>query len=278
MRTQPQPLIVFLHVPKTAGTTLARIIERQYEARTILHLYESNFGEELTAVHGNRMDLLRVVMGHFYFGVHTFVPRSSTYITILRDPVDRVVSHYHFVRHQPSHYLYDAACRMSLAEYVEFCNHQEPNNDQARLLAGKGNGPSFGTCTDDMLAAAKENLANRFSVVGLTEEFDASVMLMKRVFGWRNPFYASENIGAVRSRKENTPPDTLRVIRAYNTLDIELYRYAQELFREQTRVHGRLFDQELRRFRKLNASYGQLQLLIGHLRRKYIRFREEEAV
>lgn len=277
MTKHQEPLIIFLHLPKTAGTTLARIIERQYEPQTILHLYESNFGVELTAVPATRMDLLRVVMGHFYFGVHTFVPSSSTYLTMLRDPVDRVVSHYHFVRHQPSHYLYEAASRMSLAEYVQFCNRQEPNNDQVRLLAGNVNRPNFGTCTDDMLAAAKKNLASRFSVVGLTEEFDASVLLMKRTFGWRNPFYGSENIGAVRSRKKNIPPETLRLIKAYNTLDFELYRYARELFRAQLRLFGTPFDQELRRFRKLNASYGQFQLLLEHLRKKYIRSREPNA-
>jgi len=37
----------------------------------------------------------------------------------------------------------------------------------------------------------------------------------------------------LRAQKETIPPETLRVIEAYNELDIELYSYARELFREQ---------------------------------------------
>src|SRR4030095_2657311 len=130
---QEQRLIIFLHLPKTAGSTLARIIERQYKANAILHLYPSSFGEELAAIPQNRMELVRIVMGHLYFGAHAFLSQPCTYLTMLRDPVDRVISHYNYVRHQPSHYLYHEACRMSLRDYVEFCGRQEPNNDQTRL-------------------------------------------------------------------------------------------------------------------------------------------------
>jgi len=273
---QEQPLIIFLHLPKTAGSTLARIIERQYKASAILHLYESSFGEELVAIPQNRMELVRIVMGHLYFGAHAFLSQPCTYLTMLRDPVDRVISHYNYVRQQPSHYLYEEACRMSLRDYVEFCGRQEPNNDQTRLLAGGCNVPNFGQCSEEMLNIAKRNLANHFAVVGLTEEFDRSLIIMKRAFKWRDPFYISENVGQVRARKEKIPQDTLRVIENYNALDIELYRYATERFQEQVRLQGKSFDQEIRIFRTLNASYGQLELFvssaIGKLRKRYIRF------
>src|SRR4030095_15973884 len=126
-------------------------------------------------------------MGHLYFGAHAFLSQPCTYLTMLRDPVDRVISHYNYVRHQPSHYLYHEACRMSLRDYVEFCGRQEPNNDQTRLLAGERNVPNFGQCSEEMLNIAKRNLADHFAVVGLTEEFDRSLIIMKRVFKWRDP-------------------------------------------------------------------------------------------
>src|SRR5689334_6319058 len=131
-----KPVLIFLHLPKAAGTTLTQIIERQYGASAILPLYDSSFGEELTVLSSSRMDNVRVVTGHVYFGAHAFLSRPSTYITMLRDPIDRVISHYYFVRGDPSHYLYDHAQKLSLKEYVEFCDRQEPNNDQTRLLAG----------------------------------------------------------------------------------------------------------------------------------------------
>jgi hypothetical protein len=279
---QEQPLIIFLHLPKTAGSTLARIIERQYKASAILHLYPSSFGEELVAIPQNRMELVRIVMGHLYFGAHAFLSQPCTYLTMLRDPVDRVISHYNYVRHQPSHYLYEEACRMSLRDYVEFCGRQEPNNDQTRLLAGGCNVPNFGQCSEEMLNIAKRNLADHFAVVGLTEEFDRSLIIMKRAFKWRDPFYISENVGQVRARKEKIPRDTLRVVENHNALDIELYRYAKDVFQEQVRMQGDSLDHEIRRFRALNTFYGQLQVYasyaISQLRKRYLRFGQEKSL
>jgi hypothetical protein len=165
-----------------------------------------------------------------------------------------------------------------LKEYVEACNRQEPNNDQTRLLAGRSafafsaesvglsrsdlstncEPSNFESCPDEMLGIAKRNLAECFAVVGITEEFDRSLILMKRILGWRNPFYVSQNVSRRRPRKEGLPVETLRVIQAYNALDIELYRYARELFREQIRLQGNSFEIETQMFRKLNASYGRL--------------------
>ncbi len=271
--TQSQPLTIFLHLPKTAGSTLRHIIERQYDSTSSLHLYESMLGEELAAIPQNQMDHLRIVMGHLYFGAHAFSARSCTYITMLREPIDRVISHYYFVRHDPSNYLYELASKMSLKEFVESCGRQEPNNDQTRLLAGPCHTASFGICSDEMLDMAKRNLAEHFAAVGITEEFDRSLILMKRILGWRNPFYSKQNVTRNRAPKEDIPPETLGVIKAHNALDIELYLYARELFQEQIRFQGESFDLETQRFRKLNASYGRLYLFtsltIDNLTRRY---------
>jgi Sulfotransferase family len=258
--TQSQPLIIFLHLPKTAGSTLRGIIGRQYGSRSILPLYESSFGEELAAIAPNQMDRLRVVMGHFYFGAHISLSKPSTYITVLRDPIDRVISRYYFARRSPKDELYAAVREMSLKEFAETC----VDNDQTRLLAGKYDGSSFGTSSDDeMLNIAKRNLAKYFAVVGITEEFDRSLILMKRILGWRNPFYIRRNVTRGRPRKDEFPQETLHVIQANNELDLELYRYAKKLFQEQIRSQSPSFENELQRFKKLNGAYGGLHVLLS---------------
>src|SRR5438128_12113460 len=94
-----QPLIIFLHLPKTAGTTLARIIDRQYDSSRILPLHESMFGNELSALSQNHLDRLRIVMGHLYFRAHTLAARPCTYISIPLSRSARVLSHYSSVQH-----------------------------------------------------------------------------------------------------------------------------------------------------------------------------------
>jgi hypothetical protein len=66
-------------------------------------------------------------MGHLYFGRIHFRLGYVLHHCPARAG-DRAVSHYYFIRCDPSNYLYDSACKMSLKEFVESCDRQEPNN------------------------------------------------------------------------------------------------------------------------------------------------------
>jgi hypothetical protein len=260
-------ILVFLHLPKTAGTTLMHVLEREYGRDSILNLYESQYGDEVAALGKDDLDRTRVIAGHFYFGLHTHVSRPCHYFTFLRDPVKRVISHYRFVRRQPTHYLYPAASSMTVAEYVEFCDAAEPNNDQTRLLAGKEMASDEGACSADMLPVAKRNL-DRHAAVGVTEAFDLSLLLIRRIFGWSVPFYARQNVDT-RARGESLPAGVREVIRRYNELDIELYRYGRERFERDVAEQGDTLTRELRAFRKVNAVYAAAQRLTSASARRY---------
>ncbi len=257
----PPPLLIFLHLPKTAGSTLARVIERQYPAAAVLSLYDSATGEELRCVPEDRMRRVRVVMGHFYFGAHRFASRPARYVTVLRDPIERVISHYYYVRRDFTHYLHGVAQELSLADYVRSCNLAEPNNDQTRLLCGEYQGAIPTTCIEAMLPVAKANLREHCAVVGLTEDFDRSLLLIKRWLGWKYPFYERQNVTSGRPRRADLPADTLRVLQEYNRLDIELYAYARALFQEQVSREGAWFERQLRAFKQLNAVFDTLRSL-----------------
>jgi hypothetical protein len=254
------PLLIFVHLPKTGGSTLARVLKDQYASDTVLSLYDSFSGAELQDVPRERLDGLRVVMGHFAFGAHRFVTRRATYVTVLRDPVDRVVSHYHFVRHSPGHYLHRTAQGLSLSDYVVACHEAEPNNDQTRLLCGEFQGVIPAICSAPMLAVAKDNLHRHFAVAGLTEDFDRSLMLMKRRLGWRHPFYAPQNVARGRVRTAELRPNERRLIERFNQFDLELYEYARAVFQEEVCREDASFERELRSFTRLNALFGRLRL------------------
>ena len=256
-------MLIFLHLPKTAGQTLVHIMKRQYGLDAVLSLYSSSFGEELRTMPPQQMDAIRLISGHLYFGVHSFLPRSSTYLTMLRDPVDRIISHYYFVRSHPTHYLYPLAQQTSLAKFIVSCNRLEPNNDQTRLLAGKDYLPDSGECTPEMLTVAKKNLREHFSVVGLTEEFDISLLLFKHILGWKPPFYIRRNVTKRRPPKEQISKETVGVIEQYNKLDMELYTYGKALFQQQLGAFESTLKNELRVFQALNRSFNQVYHLLS---------------
>lgn len=232
-----------------------RVLERQYGSSGVFTLFDSCFGEELAALSQSELEQINVLTGHLYFGVHTYLPRPVSYFTILRDPVERVISHYYYVLHEPQHYLFPLAQKVSLREYVIACGSAEPNNNQTRLLAGRDLLPDDGSCMPEMLPVAQENLRKHFRLIGLTEDFDRSLILMKKAFGWRNPYYNRQNVSRDRPLKTELSAETLETIRSYNELDLQLYQCAKESFQNLLAKQGDSFEHEVSLFRKLNRVY-----------------------
>jgi hypothetical protein len=260
-----EEILIFLHIPKTAGSTVVHVLEQQYGLEGLLKMYDSTFGDEVAALSDEELSRTRAIVGHFYFGLHNRLPRPCRYLTFLREPVERVVSHYEFARRRPEHYLHQQASTMSLPDYVRFCGAAEPNNDQTRLLADREMASTDGTCSPAMLSAAKRNLGLH-AAVGFTEEFDTSLVLMRRVFGWRRPFYVRHNVRG-RRLDEPLPGHVREVIEVHNSLDIELYRHARDRFRDLVAEQGERLDREVRVFRQLNALYGRLHGIVHVSRR-----------
>lgn len=253
------PTIIFLHIPKAAGTTLHRIIEQQYRPKEIYSTYPTTFKpdagiEAFQALPAARRAEIRLLKGHMPFGLHQYIPGPSTYFTLLREPVERVISFYYFVRHNPTHYLYDhvIARGRTLQEYIESQIALSTDNFQLRLLSGVSYHRPYGQCDEELFAQARRNLQEHFTVVGLAERFDETLILLKRTFGWRNIYYIRHNVTRNRPEKEKIPADTLTLIRQANTWDTALYHQAQEQFQAQLQQQDASFAEELRNFQARN--------------------------
>lgn len=252
--------LIFLHIPKTGGSTLHGIIERQYEPNPIFTIDGNRFREsidEFKRLPEEQRRKIKVLKGHMYFGLHEFLPGHSTYITILRDPIERVVSLYHYILRNPDHRAHEAITsqHMSLKDFVICGEYKLLNNGQTRILCGEPKLDAdvpFGQCPAKMLELAKRNLQEHFRFVGLLERFDESLILLKKTFGWKLPFYKPRNITRERPPKKAVSKDALHAIEKYNGLDIELYRYAKGMFEELISSQSPSFEREVRSYRLLN--------------------------
>jgi hypothetical protein len=253
-----EQVLIFLHIPKAAGSTLRRIIEKQYEPSTIFTIpsfYSSK--EEFRQVAEFQLKEIKVLKGHMFFGLHEVLPKPSTYITLLRDPVERIISHYYYVLRNPSHYLYKdvKSKNMSLKEYASSGLSVELDNGQTRLISGFNFPDHSQPASQEMLEVAKQNLKLHFAVVGIAEEFNKTLIILKKEFGWKMHFYVKENTTKNRPMKERISKETLDVIRNYNELDIELYRYAKDIFEDLVNQQDASFEREIKVFNLLNGVY-----------------------
>lgn len=251
--------IIFLHIPKTAGTTLHRIIERQYSADRI-HSFGSDAQgavRDFKSMPEARRAEIKVLKGHMAFGLHEFLPQPSAYIGMLRHPTERVVSYYYHILRNPGHYLHQhvVSHQLSLKDVVSGELTPDLDNGQVRLVSGVWNEVPCGSCFPRMLDQAKRNVEEHFAVMGLVEEFDASLMLLMRAFGWRwyNLLYVRANVAPDRPTRQDLSQDTLAVIRQYNELDLALYDFARDAFEAQKGDCGYLAAR-LRVFQMLNGA------------------------
>jgi len=234
--------LIFLHIPKTAGTTLNRIIEWQYSPVSIFtvdpHRIRATVARFKTFSEQRRRRF-RVVRGHLLYGIHEFLPQGATYITMLREPAARLVSSYHFILRRPLHPLHRKLKkeRLGVEDLIRLTPHRQ--NLQCRFIAGVG---TAGVCDERTLDIAKENLIRSFPVVGLCERFEESLLLMIRSFGWEVASYKNCKVSKVRPVVD---PRLYDMIREHNRLDVELYDFAEKLFEENLRKKEPLIGEEL---------------------------------
>lgn len=255
---KPEKTLIFVHIPKTAGSTLSSILERQYDPSKTWKFYPTyssaresfNYFQKLPE---SERIKFKLVSGHIYYGLHDLLPQPSTYITMLRDPIDRLVSSYYFIRRHSTHPFHQDAKSMSLIDFFSCVERTRGfNNCQVRFLAGY-DGDSV---NEEVLSLAKQNLQSSFAVVGLQEKFDESIILMKNLLGWHHHFFYSKKlVSKKRPAKEKLSPAELKIMEKHNELDLELYEYARKIFRARVSELGSDLQRNLKFFRYFNQLY-----------------------
>ncbi len=285
-------MFVFLHIPKTAGSTLKYVIENQHTRRWSRRLHYGSMSEEgrwhpqqvaraVLELPPHQQKATQVLYGHFHFGVDRYLPQPVTYYTILRDPVERLISYYYYMLYH-HHYLLSRHPEqqrfqqggVSIEEYVSSGSFPDLDNGQTRQMAGEAGLPDhtpFGRCTGALLDEAKHNLRERIQVVGLTERFDESLLLIQRLCGWKTPYYVKQNVMNQRPCQAEIPPAALAAIQHSTMFDQQLYEYGVQLFQERVAEQGPRFADQVRRFRERNRRYARLnsrwRSVTDHLRR-----------
>jgi len=257
--------VFFLHLPKTAGTTMRRILDREYRNARRYEIGEDVTGDirKFRGRSWNPSDMPHLVQGHMSYGLHQCVPGPATYVTLLREPISRALSDYHYVTSTPGHPIHEHVKDLSLVEYFESGITGQLSNGQVRLLSGDHLPDDLGVPSNRRmehadLDNAQDHLRNGFAAVGLQERFDETLLLFRRRLGWGWPFYVRENVTTRDYRREDIDPGDLARLRELNLLDIELHESVRTMFDEVVAAEGAAFARDVAAFRVLNRAWGFL--------------------
>ena len=229
------PLVAFVHIPKTGGSTLTSMFIRAY-SKAGLHDAGNCFrGEQ----HGGKQEekIARagsanasVTAGHATYGMYRkHLPPDTRYVTFLREPVARVVSHwYRHRRRTGTPRDYDRPVVTDTIEEALEIGMVEVDNLATRLLCGAES--PYADLPPNALDDAKANLRS-FAFVGIQERFDESVALLQRTLGIGPVAYGEpQRVSRRRAGRLELTEDQLALIAAHNQLDVELYEFGKGLF------------------------------------------------
>lgn len=233
---------LFLHIQKTAGTSVIHLA-RQY--------YGSNLTSHGDCWNGRPQDFQDVgfVSGHIGYQFAKPLMHNRFSFTFLRDPVERVLSFYYFCQSRdPSEYkIFELAHSHTLADFLTVCledpfHKMQVWNNQVWQLA-------YGYCqfeqrsidsfsNTELLQLAKDHLAE-FSHVGFTETFDsdASIILKQLYIPVPSRIPRLNDLPA-RPHSEEMSSTVLNLLAELTEMDKQLYLFADAKRRSSSHFEG----------------------------------------
>ncbi len=252
-----EPVIIFQHIPKTAGTTLRYIIQYQFPASAICELYGSSGSpaqriDKLQNLSESSRKKIKIINTHVGFGLHNYLHQPHTYITFLREPVSRAISMYYYYQKTKNPLFIN----LSLKEFVQ--TYPGVQNGMTKNLAGivlqsqlsNSNNQKF-DCDRKSLEIAQRNIQEHFKFVGISERFDESLLLLRKILGWKIPLFDKSNIS---QKPKDIDRDTLELIKNLNQFDLQLYKYAEKIFEDLIQKQESSFNREVAEFQQANKS------------------------
>ncbi len=290
----PPPVLIFFHIPKTGGMTMEAIFkhcfpdqhfnpELQYGDTALSLRSTPRIAEKFRQLPVEQQRAVRCMIGaHCAMDVDTIFDRGSKFFTIVRHPVDRVISNFFHIRRFSYLPFYRFIKDLTLEQYLDSGIGLYHDNQQVRTLSGcpeldapwdlksRPISNSSSPVERRHLEMAKRNIEERFIAAAPLEEFTALVWFFKRLYGW--PFhwvlFRIHNDNPNRPKLAAVPGATRKRLETLNQYDIEVYEWVKARFAKQIQSMEPHFSREVGRFAMLNRAVNRTDRLFPQPIRK----------
>lgn len=222
--------VCFIHIPKTAGTSLRKALWTQYPPAQVFPNEEDiarngqNYPPLKTfhALPAGRRAGTRLIAAHYL--LTELQPRfpAARYVTFLRDPVDRTLSEVLHVKKRMKRFadLTEEQVIATLARH----GRRFGLNQMCRYLGLIYPFTRHRPTPQDIAASAMLTVRD-MAAFGIYEQFDASVALIAAAMGWNLPKIGRLNVTSRRLAPARRA-ELAELIRPHVAIDQMLYDYA----------------------------------------------------
>lgn len=190
-RWQGRPTVAFMHIVKTAGTALRNAVSQNFRPSETAMLYWDPPGiaeSDVKLMPARERAELKLVFGHFPYGIHRDLVAPYTYATFVRHPIARVISYYHHAIRMNMPHAFEGERRLTLPEMLEAGTNADMDNTMVRKFAGLQDWDlPCGGVTRDIYELAVENAGREFSFIGFQEHAEQDFPALFKFFGWDEP-------------------------------------------------------------------------------------------
>lgn len=227
---QDQSLIFFVHIPKTAGTSLRFMLDACFKENDVFpnqNDIRANEGlyPELNQIFGldlDRLSNLKLINGHYPMQVADNWLIDLRLITFFRRPAERVVSH---LKHLKKN---DKNCRKLSLKEIYFKHKGSLVNLQLRILKNRQY-TTANLLNFESTSFNEQKLVetlNRFTAFGIVEEFDQSM-------AWISDALSLDLGKAVHTNQSSTALDISFDLKSEIEADCKIENQAYELIKSE---------------------------------------------
>jgi hypothetical protein len=271
-------ILIHLHIQKTAGTSLNSLVKHNFCKSRIFEWSsraDKSGGLDLGTFDAVNQKLqefgtnrLRYISGHLPLGIHERLPADAKYFTLVRDPVERVISLFYWRQQSPRSNGTSAPFHingkpLSLEEYVE-SSDVRLDNFQVRVLSGAPElnpaaaGPGELIFTSPVkrahLEQAKDNIAKHFITAASVAHITECALILRALYGWpiRRLYNEKKNKNQHRPATADISFRVKTLIAQANAYDIELCEWIDKRFAEQRKMFEPRLSRDLRSYNRTN--------------------------
>ena len=224
-----QKPVIFDHLPKCGGSSINKYLISAFPSRytyTTNGASSSDSVKEFKDLPAKRRHKIKLIYGHLANELFDFVHPDSVRATIFRNPIDRIVSHYYYVKRAKNNYLHKRVEDENI-QLDDYC-YRNLSGELENWYVSHFSGLDIHEVQknpEKSVELAYSNIVGKFHVIGFQDDISSFIEELKQ-YAKINTQYKNEIVNKTKNRKKVKDIDqgTIERISKKNSLDLELFK------------------------------------------------------